>query len=99
MFREVTEDELKICPGNWKYGSFFTTILTECRLFLPWAMEKFRNNGGKIKEKEIYKLEELSDYEIIVNCSGLGAKKLCKDHKLVPIRGQVVKVPKILKLK
>jgi D-aspartate oxidase len=31
-------------------------------------------------------------YDVIINCTGLGAKKLCNDHKLVPIRGQVLKV-------
>lgn len=40
-YRKCTEDELKICPGNWKYGSFFTTIMTECRIWQPWAMKKY----------------------------------------------------------
>lgn len=32
------------------------------------------------------------NYDVVVNCSGLGAKTLCNDKLLVPIRGQVVKV-------
>ena len=31
-------------------------------------------------------------FDVIVNCTGLGAKFLCDDFKLVPIRGQVLKV-------
>lgn len=31
-------------------------------------------------------------YDIIVNCTGMEAKTLCNDRKLVPIRGQVLKV-------
>lgn len=36
--------------------------------------------------------DELSDYDMVVNCTGFGAKKLCSDASLVPIRGQVFKV-------
>lgn len=31
-------------------------------------------------------------YDMVMNCSGLGAKQLCGDRKLVPIRGQIIKV-------
>lgn len=38
-------------------------------------------------------LKELAkDYDLIVNCTGLGAKTLCKDDKMIPIKGQVIKV-------
>jgi len=37
-------------------------------------------------------LAELDSYDVIVNCSGLGAQQLCQDNKVVPIRGQVTKV-------
>ena len=42
------------------------------------------------------KIESLNDlgrrYDVTINCTGLGAKFLCDDHKLVPLRGQVMKV-------
>lgn len=31
-------------------------------------------------------------YDVVVNCTGMGAKELCGDQQLVPIRGQVLKV-------
>lgn len=93
MYRAATEPELELCPGEWKYGSFFTTILTECRLFQPWATECFLDNGGQIVTTSLASLQELQGkYDVVVNCTGLGAKRLCNDHKLVPIRGQVMKV-------
>ena len=33
-----------------------------------------------------------SGFDVVVNCTGFGAKSLCKDPKMVPIRGQVFKV-------
>lgn len=93
LYRPATEEELRICPGDWKYGSFFTTLLTECSLFLPWATHKFVKAGGIIERRKIDEFSCLSrEYKIIVNCCGLGAKLLCDDNKLVPIRGQVLKV-------
>ncbi|KAK9743500.1 FAD dependent oxidoreductase [Popillia japonica] len=93
IYRAATEEELQLCPGDWKYGSFYTTVLTECGLYLPWAMMQFTKSGGKLID---YKLESFGDlsseYDLIINCTGLGAKYLCNDHKVAPIRGQVFKV-------
>lgn len=93
VYRSVSAEELKLCPGDWKFGSFFTTILTESSLFLPWAAQSFINRGGRIIEKNVQNLAEFSkNYDITFNCAGLGAKYLCNDNKLVPMRGQVLKV-------
>lgn len=93
VYRPASTEELKLCPGDWKYGSFFTTILTESRLFLPWAAQSFVDKGGRIIEKNVKSLGEFSkNYDITFNCTGLGAKYLCNDNKLVPMRGQVLKV-------
>ncbi|CRK92949.1 CLUMA_CG006587, isoform A [Clunio marinus] len=92
-YRNATEEELKICPGNWKYGSFFTTLVTECGLYLPWATKNFLDRGGQIFNRKINDFADLhGTYDIIVNCTGLEAKNLCNDRKVVPIRGQVLKV-------
>ncbi|KAG5894772.1 hypothetical protein JTB14_005208 [Gonioctena quinquepunctata] len=93
IYRQATEQELTLCPGTWKYGSFFSTLLTQSNVYLPWAMNKFRSTGGKLVERHVESLSAIgSEYDIVVNCTGLGAKYLCDDHKLVPIRGQVVKM-------
>lgn len=93
IYRRATEAELKICPGEWKYGSFFKTIATECGLYLPWATKKFLDNGGQIFNRRVENFSDLyGSYDIIVNCTGLEAGTLCNDRKVVPIRGQVIKV-------
>ncbi|KAF5306431.1 hypothetical protein FQR65_LT07343 [Abscondita terminalis] len=93
IYRAATEEELELCPGGWKYGSFLSTLLIECELYLPWAARKFLGANGKIESKKISKISELSGkYDVVVNCTGLGAKSLCNDKKLVPMRGQVLKV-------
>lgn len=92
LYRPATEEELNLCPGNWKYGSFFATVLVECALYLPWATEQLNRAGAKITRHTINSFSELTDFDVIINCAGLGAKYLCQDKKLVPMRGQVLKV-------
>lgn len=54
---------------------------------------RFTELGGSIISQHINNFSELSGkYDVVVNCSGFGAKQLCSDHKLVPIRGQIIKV-------
>lgn len=67
--------------------------MTDCGLYLPWAAKKFINAGGEIINRKINNFSDLhGSFDIIVNCTGLEAKALCNDRKLVPIRGQVLKV-------
>lgn len=42
----------------------------------------------------MHSFSELIDegYNFVINCTGFGAKWLCNDNKLVPLRGQVYKV-------
>lgn len=59
-----------------------------CHLF------RFEQRGGKVIRKSITKLTDFSgkEFDAVFNCSGLGAQKLCNDVKVVPIRGQIIKV-------
>ncbi|XP_043249384.1 D-aspartate oxidase [Colletes gigas] len=93
VYRRTTNEEFQLVGGNWKYGSFFTTLLTDCRLYLPWARRKLQENGAKLAIKKLASFAELAtDWNVIINCTGFGARSLCNDRRLVPIRGQVIKV-------
>ena len=53
-------------------------------------MEKFLESNGNIIRRKIDKITELSSYDVVVNCSGLGANNLIGDTTVTPIRGQVL---------
>ena len=53
---------------------------------------RFKDGGGTIMEREVKNLGELTGFDIVANCTGLGAKRLLNDPRLVPLRGQVYKV-------
>lgn len=92
IYKTVRGDDLKICPGNWKYGTFFQTLIIESALHLPWAKQRFLAQDGIIKQQKVTNFNELQQFDVLVNCSGFGSKYLCNDKKLVPLRGQVQKV-------
>ncbi|XP_029045131.1 D-aspartate oxidase [Osmia bicornis bicornis] len=93
IYRRATEEEFNLVGGGWKYGSFFTTLLTECKLHLPWARKQLQDNGTKLIVRKLNSLKELTfNWNLIFNCTGLGARSLCNDRHLVSMRGQVLKV-------
>ena len=55
-------------------------------------MDQFEAAGGEFVCRKINDLKELSEYDVIVNCTGLGANQLVGDGTVQPLRGQVMRV-------
>ncbi len=78
-------------PIGYEIGYSATVPLIETQIFLPWLMNELMMKGVQFLKDEISSLAKINnDYEIIVNCSALGARNLCKDYSVIPVRGQVV---------
>jgi len=91
-FRNMNEKELKRYP-NYKYGWAYGTAATECRTYLPWLLKRFQEKGGSVIKRKLKNLTELyDDYDIVINCTGLGAAALCNDTEVYPIKGQTIRV-------
>jgi D-amino-acid oxidase len=64
--------------------------LMETQIFLPYLQRQLAEKGVQFIEKEIRNFNELTaDYDVVINCSALGARKLCNDDGVIPVRGQV----------
>jgi len=61
--------------------------------YLPWLRKQVLAAGGSLLCKEATQFSDCpSDYPVIINCTGLGARRLVSDKGLVPERVQVVKL-------
>lgn len=95
IYRATTQDELKLGPEGTKYGAFFSTLKTECEFYLPYTANVIKEKGGKLVNRKVEtfaSLSNLDNFDLVFNCTGMGAKYICNDHDMVPIRGQVIKV-------
>jgi glycine/D-amino acid oxidase-like deaminating enzyme len=54
--------------------------------------EDFLNAGGRFVPAEFHSLSDFTHVKekVIINCTGYGARALCKDESVVPVRGQIV---------
>ncbi|XP_043209239.1 D-aspartate oxidase-like [Amphibalanus amphitrite] len=88
----MTERDLAEGGHQGKKGYRYVTVYAEPSKMLPFLMKRFRDLGGKVIKSRVKTLDELPGYDIIVNCTGIGARELVGDEKVMPVRGQVIKV-------
>ncbi|CAG5122580.1 unnamed protein product, partial [Candidula unifasciata] len=92
-FRELPSEQLQKLNINYKYGYTFTTVVTQTPKYLVWLMKKFQENGGTTQHKTVKSLSELyGEFDLVINCSGLGSRELVNDSSVYPVRGQLVSV-------
>lgn len=91
--KKASQEEL---PSGIEQAYISTVPIAEPLLYLPYLFQRFLNNNGDFQIQEISSLEEASHLDdLIVNCTGLGAKTLCNDKDLQPMRGQILRCKKM----
>lgn len=88
-------ETLPVEPGlfapQWR-GIKFHIPRIDVPTYMPWLFQRVQEKGATVQKKNVQTLVQVADqFEVIVNCSGLGAGELCQD-KVFPIRGQVMRV-------
>ncbi|RPG71987.1 MAG: FAD-binding oxidoreductase [Euryarchaeota archaeon TMED192] len=85
-FRILEEHEV---VDGYSFGWEIEAPVIEMAHYMPWLKSRFKSLGGTIETRKLSSFNELES-ELIVNCSGLGAREICQDEEVVPVRGQVV---------
>jgi D-amino-acid oxidase len=54
-------------------------------------MADFLAMGGRVEHREFHSLADLATLKekVVINCPGYGARALCRDESVVPVRGQI----------
>jgi len=92
--RQINSDE---ALPMFMHGFTMNVPLMDTTIYLDYLAERLIKAGGSITGNVRFeKLEDLGrEFDVIINCSGIGAKNLVHDVDLEPHRGQVAIVPKI----
>ncbi len=80
-------------PAGYVDGWTFTTPVVEMPIYLRWLVGRLEELGGTLTRLNLRVLPAGAD--LVVNCSGLGARLLGEDRTVVPVRGQVVYVEQV----
>lgn len=86
-------------PKVYAFGHEAIVPLIETQIFLPWLLQQVQLLGATIIEQTITDITTLqNEFDMVVNCTGMGAATLCNDESVIPVRGQIVLTePGILK--
>lgn len=87
----------KYVLDKYKIHSYSVMLpLIDSSQYMPYLNKLFLECGGKMTHTRIDDINTLLNaHNIVVNCTGLGAKQLVNDEQLYPIRGQVLSIEKI----
>jgi D-amino-acid oxidase len=88
------EEVTSTFPKPWCYVYRVTVPKIDVPLYLPLLVKRFTELGGRLERREVTSFEELTSFDLIVNCAGLGNRELLDDHDIHPIRGQVIRIKK-----
>lgn len=77
-------------PPGFVDGWSFTSPVVEMRRYLPYLVARLEAAGGTLSRVTVDVLPNSAD--VVVNCTGLGARSLLGDDTLTPVRGEVVYV-------
>ncbi|MGH3441373.1 MAG: FAD-dependent oxidoreductase [Nitriliruptorales bacterium] len=80
-------------PPGYADALAFTVPTADMPRYLDWLHRRFLAAGGHVARRHLADLDEVGHAgDAVVNCAGLGARDLVDDDRLVPVRGQVVRV-------
>ncbi|KAJ8714388.1 hypothetical protein PYW07_002613 [Mythimna separata] len=88
------EDYSQLFSGKYTAGHTFTTFVCSPSALLAHFQQRFQQANGRVLQAKLTSLQDplLAQYDVVVNCTGLGARFLVPDDTVVPIRGQVLRV-------
>jgi D-amino-acid oxidase len=84
-------------PAAFVSGFALNVPLMDTTIYLDYLAQRFADARGEIHPNRCFaKLDDVDPaFDLVINCTGIGARTLVQDSDLEPHRGQVAIVPKI----
>jgi len=77
-------------PPGYADAWSFTAPVIDMPIYLDWLRARLEELGGTLTRMSLRALPRTDD--VVVNCAGLGSRRLADDDGVRPVRGQVVLV-------
>jgi D-amino-acid oxidase len=86
---------------RWDNWIFYRVPMCDMKLYMPYLERKFYELGGEcIIQKHLNSLNDISEFErmhgkqfdLIINCTGMGSRKLFNDQNMLALQGQILHV-------
>ena len=77
-------------PQGYADAWSFTAPVIDMPVYLDWLRSRLEELGGTLTRISLAALPETDDF--VVNCAGLGSRRLAGDLEVRPVRGQVILV-------
>jgi D-amino-acid oxidase len=80
-------------PPGYADGYELAAPIVRMPTYLPWLLDELAAAGVRLRARTLTDLGPARDAaDVVVNCTGLGARELVGDPALTGVRGQVVRV-------
>lgn len=96
LIRELLPEVRELRPNEHPFGKGrfvrqFDGMIVEPPIYLSAMLTDVRIAGGRVEVREVRSMDEVQALpeRLVFNCTGLGAKALCGDAEMTPIRGQL----------
>lgn len=85
----------EVTNGAYAHGWHARLPRIDIPTYMPWLRSRFVDEfGGHVEIRRIPSFVDLlrEGRRFIINCSGFGARELCHDPHMSPMRGQVIRI-------
>jgi len=78
-------------PFGTRYARRFKSMQIDTSVYLKRMLREFRERGGRIRRRSFSSLRQVDRLaeDVVINCMGLGTRKVFQDPELMPIKGQL----------
>ncbi|HEY8458157.1 MAG TPA: FAD-dependent oxidoreductase [Actinopolymorphaceae bacterium] len=89
---EAVPDLHRLTAGD-TCGWQFEAPVVDTSVYLPWLVDRLEALGGTLSRSALPALP--TNAPIVVNCTGLAARRMAADESVLPVRGQICVVEQV----
>lgn len=80
-------------PTGYEDAYRLKSIVIDTSVYMEYLLTTAHKLGAEIVRKVVNDVHEcFTDFDTVINCTGLGSKELFHDDKLFPVRGQMMRI-------